>query len=78
MDYEELCLSVCEIARKAGGFIATERKHFNPDKIEKDLMQIIPQPEWFEFTYRLIDFGRTYCPARFHDHKRCLDLLHLR
>ena len=34
MDYEELCLSVCEIARKAGGFIATERKHFNPDKVE--------------------------------------------
>jgi len=34
MDYEELCLSVCEIARKAGGFIANERKHFNPNKVE--------------------------------------------
>lgn len=34
MDYEELCLSVCEIARKAGGFIANERKHFNQDKVE--------------------------------------------
>jgi Archaeal fructose-1,6-bisphosphatase and related enzymes of inositol monophosphatase family len=34
MDYEELCFSVCEIARKAGGFIANERKHFNQDKVE--------------------------------------------
>ena len=34
MDYEELCLSVCEIARKAGGFIANERKHFKQDKVE--------------------------------------------
>jgi len=34
MDYEELCLSVCEIARKAGGFIANERRHFNQDKVE--------------------------------------------
>ncbi len=34
MDYEELCLSVCEIARKAGGFIASERRHFNQDKVE--------------------------------------------
>ncbi len=47
----------------------------NPDKIEKDLMAIIPQSEWFAFTYRLIDFGRTYCPARTHDHKRCLSIL---
>lgn len=36
----------------------------NPDKIERDLMQILPRVEWFEFTYRLIDYGRKYCPAR--------------
>ena len=34
LSYEELCLSVCEIARKAGGFIANERKHFDPNKVE--------------------------------------------
>lgn len=43
----------------------------NPDKIEKDLMEIIPANEWFDFTYRLIDYGRRYCPARPHDHKNC-------
>lgn len=36
----------------------------DPDKIEKDLMEILPKKEWFNFTYRLIDYGRKYCPAR--------------
>lgn len=35
-----------------------------PNKIEKDLMEIVPKNEWGEFTYRMIDYGRTYCPAR--------------
>jgi len=36
----------------------------NPDKIERDLMEIIPHPEWKEFSLRMIDYGRKYCPAR--------------
>ncbi len=43
----------------------------NPVKIERDLMEIIPKDEWLEFTYRLIDYGRKYCPARAHDHANC-------
>lgn len=43
----------------------------NPDKIERDLMEILPKKEWFNFTYRLIDYGRKYCPARPHSHKDC-------
>lgn len=35
----------------------------NPDKIEKDLMEILPKDEWQEFTLRMIDYGRKYCPA---------------
>lgn len=42
-------------------------KHTDPVKIERDLMTIIPKKEWFPFTYRLIDYGRKYCPARPHD-----------
>lgn len=45
--------------------------HTDPERIEKDLMQIIPKKEWFAFTYRLIEYGRRYCPARPHDHARC-------
>lgn len=46
-------------------------QHDNPEKIEKDLMKIIPQVEWPEFTLRMIEYGRQYCPARKHDHERC-------
>lgn len=35
----------------------------NPDKIEKDLMEIVPHREWKEFSLRMIDYGRKYCPA---------------
>jgi len=45
--------------------------HTDPVKIEKDLMAILPKKEWFDFTYRMIDYGRKYCPARPHDHKNC-------
>ncbi|MBI5230156.1 MAG: endonuclease III [Candidatus Magasanikbacteria bacterium] len=46
-------------------------KDWNPNKIEKDLMQIIPKKEWFAITYRLIEYGRKYCPARRHNHHNC-------
>jgi endonuclease-3 len=39
----------------------------NPDKIEKDLMALLPRSEWFDFTYRFIEYGRRICPARKHD-----------
>lgn len=38
-----------------------------PDKIEMDLMQLLPEAQWFDFTYRMIDYGRQICPARRHD-----------
>jgi len=34
-----------------------------PEKIERDLMQIIPKKDWFQFTYLMIEYGRQYCPA---------------
>lgn len=46
-------------------------KQIDPEKIEKDLMQLIPKKDWFKITYLLIDYGRKYCPARPHDHKKC-------
>lgn len=47
-------------------------KETNPEKIEKDLMEIIPRgPEWRDFPLRLIQYGRDYCPARPHNHQNC-------
>jgi len=39
----------------------------DPVKIERDLMEIFPKGEWSLLTYRLIEYGRTFCPARKHE-----------
>jgi endonuclease-3 len=36
----------------------------DPDKIERDLMRLIPRTQWFDFTYVIIDHGRSICVAR--------------
>jgi len=46
-------------------------KQSTPEKIEQDLMQIIPKKEWFATTYLLIEYGRKYCVARPHKHELC-------
>ncbi len=43
----------------------------DPNKIEKDLMEVFPKKEWFHTTYLLIEYGRKYCTARRHDHAQC-------
>ncbi|WP_017325224.1 endonuclease III [Synechococcus sp. PCC 7336] len=39
-------------------------QHSNPVRIEKDLMRLIPQPDWENWSIRLIDHGRAVCNAR--------------
>lgn len=39
----------------------------DPVRIEKELMEIVPQKEWNTITYGLIEYGRSVCPARKHD-----------
>ena len=36
----------------------------NPDKVEADLMRLVPRKKWFPFTYVLIEHGRRICIAR--------------
>jgi endonuclease III len=43
----------------------------DPVKIERDLMELLPQKDWFFLTYGLIEYGRHICPARLH--KDCAD-----
>jgi endonuclease-3 len=42
----------------------------DPKKIEKDLMQIIPQDRWILFSHQLIWHGRKVCQAR---RPRCME-----
>jgi endonuclease-3 len=46
-------------------------KEKTPEKIEKDLMLIVPREYWNKFTYLLIEYGRKYCVARKHNHNLC-------
>lgn len=46
-------------------------KNSDPEKIEQDLMKVIPQHEWTLFSHRLVLFGRSVCDARKPDCKNC-------
>jgi endonuclease-3 len=36
----------------------------DPDKVEQDLMRLIPKAKWFDATYTIIDHGRAVCQAK--------------
>ena len=57
------------VTRLAQTFGLTKEK--TPEKIERDLMELLPKEEWFNFTYLLIEYGRMYCKATKHDHASC-------
>lgn len=38
--------------------------HKEPEKIERDLMAVLPRKEWVAFSHRLIHHGRRICIAR--------------
>lgn len=39
-------------------------KHSDPIKIERDLMKLLPQPDWENWSIRLVYHGRAVCMAR--------------
>ncbi len=43
-----------------------------PEKIERDLMSIVPQEEWTLFAHRMIQHGRQVCQARKPKCNECL------
>jgi len=38
-------------------------QHQDPNKIEQDLMTLVPKPKWFKLSYLLIEHGRKTCKA---------------
>jgi endonuclease-3 len=45
-------------------------KSTSPEQIERELMELIPQSEWVNFSHRLIHHGRRICIAR---RPKCLE-----
>ena len=56
--------------KRLAGVLGLSREK-TPEKIEQDLMKIVPRKDWFRATYEIIEYGRKYCVARPHDHKLC-------
>lgn len=39
-------------------------RHQDPEKIELDLLKIVPKADWLDFNYMLVEHGRKVCQAR--------------
>ncbi|MEM8503306.1 MAG: endonuclease III [Cyanobacteria bacterium P01_D01_bin.1] len=46
-------------------------KHTEPTRIEQDLMKLLPQPDWENWSIRLVYHGRAVCSARNPSCSRC-------
>ncbi len=45
--------------------------NWDPNKIEKDLMKILPKTSWYPTNYLFIQFGRGICVAEIKKKKKC-------
>lgn len=57
---------VIRLSQRLG--LTTEK---NPEKIEKDLLPLIPQKDWIIFSHLLIYHGRSICRARSPECAKC-------
>jgi endonuclease-3 len=46
-------------------------KHTIPEKVEQDLMALVPKKEWIMFSHRMIFHGRQVCHSRKPNCERC-------
>ena len=58
---------VQRLSRRLG--LTTEE---TPERIEEDLMTVVPEADWQQFTHLLIDHGRATCDARNPDCDDCV------
>jgi endonuclease-3 len=46
-------------------------RHADPEKIERDLVELVPRDAWTLWAHLLIDHGRRVCKARKPECARC-------
>jgi endonuclease-3 len=49
--------------RRLAGRLGLSKEH-DPNKIERDLLEIVPRRHWLDFNYMLVNHGRKICQAR--------------
>jgi endonuclease III len=47
-------------------------KEKQPEKIERDLIEVVPKKDWIDFSHLLIYHGRSVCKARLPECGRCV------
>lgn len=56
--------------RRLAGRLGLTRES-DPEKIERDLMRIVPRQDWLDLNFMLVDHGRKTCRARKPDCPAC-------
>jgi endonuclease-3 len=49
--------------KRLSGRLGLSQEH-DPEKIEKDLLRLVPRKDWLDFNYMLVNHGRKICQAR--------------
>jgi endonuclease-3 len=49
--------------KRLSGRLGLSRQR-DPEKIEKDLLKLVPKKDWLDFNYMLVNHGRKVCQAR--------------
>jgi endonuclease-3 len=49
--------------RRLSGRLGLSRQR-DPEKIEQDILAIVPKKHWLDFNYMLVNYGRDICQAR--------------
>ncbi len=49
--------------RRLAGRLGLSKEH-DPNKIERDLLEIVPRRHWLDFNFMLVNHGRKICQAR--------------
>jgi len=49
--------------KRLSGRLGLSRQN-DPEKIEQDLLKIVPREDWLDFNYMLVNHGRKVCQAR--------------
>ena len=49
--------------KRLSGRLGLSRQR-DPEKIEKDLLRLVPRKDWLDFNYMLVNHGRKICQAR--------------
>lgn len=71
VDADRIGGKIARTFTKNGKIIIDFKKDADPEKIERELMHVIPKKDWLQTTYHIVDHGRAVCKAQNPDCGAC-------